>query len=138
MKKLFIIASATLLSVGLYAQGSAYNTIVNYSLNEAAAGGNSADVLLGELDSNKKSKRRQNITSDSKVAYYFENTTNHEGVALKSMLFKVENVKFKTEAYIRLYKKHDYVVDTYNPETGEKFSYNSFIPGTQIETEDQR
>ena len=140
--KLLLIASAALLSVALYAQDtamanvdSANGTIVNYRLSELVVSGDTPDVLLGELNS-KKSRKGQTISADSKVAYYFENTTREDGVYLKSMLFKVAKVKHKTEARIKIYKKHDYVQDTYHPKTGAKFSYATFIPGDPIATQE--
>lgn len=140
--KPLLIASATLLSVSLYAQDtamanvdSANGTIVNYRLNELFVSNNTPDVLLGELNS-KRSKKGHTISADGKVACYFENTTGEEGVYLKSMLFKVAKVKHKTEARIKIYKKHDYVVDSYHPKTGDKFSYATFIPGEPVTTQE--
>lgn len=134
--KPLLFASAVLFSAALNAQDTAmavsYSTDdTNYSVSKAASP--NGEILLGELDA--KSKKGQTITSHSKAAYYFENDTKEEGVILQSMLFKVQKVKYKTEARIRLYKKKDYMQEVCHKD-GTKTSYASFIPGEQIATKE--
>lgn len=135
MKSLLIVSTA-LLSAAFYAQDIASsdtgiaNANIIYRHNDPVIAKDNSDILLGEL--NEKSKKGQAITAEGKIAYYFENNTTEKNLYLKSMLFKVEKVRYKTEARIRLYEKHDYVQDVYDPETGEKSSYDSFIPGEPI------
>lgn len=130
-----LLATAALLSTALYAQDNLIADsaqITNYNLSEVVVSNTTGEMLLGELDA--KSKKGSTITADSKAAYYFENSTEEEGLHLKSMLFKVQKVKYKTEARIRFYKKHDYAQEVYMKE-GKK-TYASFIPGEEIESKD--
>lgn len=135
--KLYLLTSAVLFSAGAYAQNDLVATtdsMMSYNLKEVVVSNASPEVILGEL--NAKSKKGQSITATSRQAYYFENGLKDENTYLKTMLFKVQKVKHATKAYIRLYKKRDYVQDSYHPETSEKSSYDSFIPGEPIATPD--
>jgi len=133
MKTLLFISSVLFAITG-YSQDTAVNdAIKNYKLEEIIISNVKEDILLGEL--NAKSKKGYTIGSESRHAYYFENNVGIEDVFLKTVLFKVQKVKHKTEIRIRLYKKHNYMQDMYT-ETGETISYASFIPGELIETRD--
>jgi len=130
--KTFLLISSVLFAITGYSQDTAINEeIKNYKLKEIVISNVKEDILLGEL--NAKSKKGYTIGSKSRHAYYFENNVGIDGVFLKTVLFKVQKVKHKTEMRIRLYKKLDYMQDMYT-ETGETTSYASFIPGELIET----
>ena len=138
--KTILLASTVLLSTMSYAQGdlvAADDSVKNgkelrYRLNEIEVSNRDTEVVLGELEA--KSKKGMIIAPDGKIACYFENTAG-DGASLKSMLFKVQKVKYRTEAHIRLYSKHDYMQDLY-AQDGSTVSYASFIPGEQIKTEE--
>jgi hypothetical protein len=140
--KPIILASALLFSAGLFAQDNVIaatvtannETLATYSLNEVKITNTPDELLLGELDA--KSKKGRVIGQDNKIAYYFENTFADESGYLKTMLFKVQKVKYKTEARLRLYKKRDYVQEVYPPGSNTKESYDSFIPGDAIATDE--
>jgi hypothetical protein len=138
MKNL-LFASTLLLSAVTYSQDNLVaaddnvknENMLSYQLNEVLVP-DTKEILLGELDA--KSKKGMNIAKGSKHAYYFENTVGSEGIFLKSMLFKVQKVKYRTEVRIYLYKKHDYMQDIYV--ASGTISYPSFIPGDKIETKE--
>lgn len=138
--KILLVASAILLSTVSYSQDNliaADDSVksekeLRYRLNEIEVSNRDSEIVLGELDI--KSKKGMAIAADGKIACYFKNTVGDD-VLIKSMLFKVQKVKYRTEAHIRLYKKHDYMQDLYSQD-GATVSYASFIPGEQIVTEE--
>lgn len=137
--KTLLLTSTLLLSAVTYSQDNLVaaddsvknENMLSYQLNEVVIS-EMKEILLGELDA--QSKKGMNIAKGSKHAYFFENTVGSEGVFLKTMLFKVQKVKYKTEARIYLYKKHDYMQELY-VDSGT-ISYPSFIPGDKIETKE--
>lgn len=135
--KPLLLTSALLFSAVLYSQDSVttYTDSVgektDYYLNEIVISNMADEVSLGEPD--EKSKKMQVITSDSKTAYYFENTVG-EGTYLKALMFKVGKVRHNTKARIRLYEKKSYIQEV-NMKEGVK-KYQSFIPGEEISSEE--
>lgn len=118
---------------GLPAQSDNYGSKeIAYTLNDVVV--SNSIIMLGDADA--KSKKGRTINGDGRTAYYFGNPEKQEGLYLNSVLFKVQKVKYKTEARIRLYGKREYVQDAYHPKTGVKNSYNSFIPGEQVTTDE--
>jgi len=125
--KYILTAFGLLFSAGLFAQNpdvalnSVPNTVESYSPP-------SDDTILGEF--NEKSKKSHGLGKD---AYYFENTMG-EGVALKSFLFKVDDITYNTKVYVRLYEKKEYKQDLYVE--NDTISYASYIPGDAISTKE--
>ena len=133
MKKI-LLAWAAILSTALYSQhdlvaGVNNNEALTYTLDEIVVS-NHEDILLGELDA--KSKKGRALDANSKIACYFENAFTDGKGQLKILYFKVQKVKFKTEAHIRLYTKKDYVQEIYPAGSDTVNSFNSFIPGNAI------
>ena len=87
------------------------------------------EILLGELDG--KSGKGRGLGRD---AYYFENESKGEALFLKSFLFKVNKVKYRTRAYVRFYKKKEYTEEVYLD--AGTVTYPSFIPGDEIQVND--
>lgn len=138
--KSIVLTSAVLFTASLFAQGDMVadanfaNTgkIETYSLNELVINNPFNEVVLGEL--NNKSKKRYFVAPAERITCYFENTVGES--YLKSFFVKVQKVKFKTEARIVFYKRHNYIQEYYAPDGGMKPAYESFIPGEQIAAEE--
>jgi hypothetical protein len=135
-----MLTSVMLLSAGLYAQDNivaAADTannekIITYSLKEVVVSNATNELVLGEL--NNKSKKGNFCASDGRIACYFENSVGES--YLKSLFVKIHKVKFKTEARIIFYKRHNYIQEYYASAGETKAAYESFIPGEQIATEE--
>lgn len=136
--KTFLIASIALISALLYSQDNMVAAADDketgtYTPDEIVLNKH-GDVLLGELDA--RSKKGRALDANSKIAYYFENASVEYQGQLKTLYFKVQKVKYKSEAHIRLYTRKDYVQKTYPPGSDMGNSFNSFIPGDMIPTDD--
>lgn len=123
-----VLTSAMLLSTAIYAQNQDVAFTSTSENNISSYTSVSEDVLLGEF--NAKSKKSKGLGKD---AYFFENNMG-DGVSLKSFLFKVDEVEYRTKAYIRFYEKKEYVQDLYVE--NETVSYPSYIPGSEIQTKE--
>jgi hypothetical protein len=86
-------------------------------------------VLLGEF--NAKQKKYKTLNKMYINSYYFENTSGKRPI-IESLLFKVDKVHQKTAVRVHLYARRNYTQLTYHPQTKEKSSYESFIPGEEL------
>lgn len=101
-------------------------TRVTHEINEVVVTGR-PPIIIGEI--NAKKSRFLTLSSEHIASAFFENTTGKE-LGLKSFLFKINEVKYKTAVRIRMLSRHDYVQDIYVE--NETISYPSFIPADDL------
>jgi hypothetical protein len=86
-------------------------------------------TILGEYYA--KQKKYLTLNKQYIASCYFQNTLGGRPV-VQSIFFKVDKVYQKTAVRIHLYSRHDYTQSSYHPETNEKSSYQTFIPGEEL------
>lgn len=105
----------------------------NYELNEIVINSKRVidTVLLGEF--NEKKRGTLSLYEQNEVAVFFKNDLE-KNVALKTFLFKIWRIKYKTAIRLRLYKKRIFNTYYFSPNDPEKKKnyYNTVIPGDDL------